>query len=155
MTPLLFLDIDGVLNTPASCSIHRSNESFLPTAVAALLKIQTETGCEVVISSSWRMEDQHRQIAPAFEKNGLGAILPHIVGSTPALSVVEGATREDEIEAWLMEHQQLGSFAILDDDRSEFRGELRSRLVLVDDNVGLTAADADKCIQMLRSKKLR
>jgi hypothetical protein len=151
---ILFLDIDGVLNTPTSCSRHRSNEVFLPTTVAALLRILQQTACEVVISSSWRMEDQRHRIVPVFEKNGLAALLPHIVGHTPIFGTLEGTTREDEIEAWLAENQPGAQFAILDDDVNEFRGDLRSHLIHINDQVGLSATDAAKCIEMLRTKPI-
>jgi len=81
-------------------------------------------------------------------------LLPHIVGHTPIFATLEGATREDEIEAWLAENQPGTQFAILDDDASEFRGDLRSHLIHINDQVGLSATDADKCIKMLRTKPI-
>lgn len=91
------------------------------------------------------MEDQRHRIVPAFEKNGLAQLLPHIVGHTPIFATLEGATREDEIEAWLAENQPGTQFAILDNNASEFRGDLRSHLIHINDQVGLMC---HRCRQM-------
>ena len=70
----LFLDIDGVLN---SVSWYREEWSknhaypqgdFDPKCVELVNRIVEETGCKVVVSSSWRTESNLQSI---FDKAGL------------------------------------------------------------------------------------
>lgn len=150
MTPVLFLDIDGVLNTPDSCLQNRSNEVFLPSAVKNLLLIVEKTNCHIVITSSWRTDHKQQRILPAFQENGLASLESRVIGFTPDLSSKPGTTREDEIQAWLDANRPGAPCAILDDDPSQFPGALCSRLVLVDDRSGLTSKNAEHCIRLLQ-----
>lgn len=154
MPPVLFLDIDGVLNTPESCGKYHSNEVFLPSAVMALRKIVQTTACQIIISSSWRMDDQRQRIRPVFAQNGLAEVLAGLQGVTPDYSAEPGTTREDEIAAWLEQNRPDAgfAFAILDDDTSQFTGPLRQRLVWVDDRYGLTDENANRCVELLQSQ---
>lgn len=61
MRKIIFLDIDGVLNTERWHCQTASNElqdeygyKFDPVAVTNLSKIIEETGADIVISSSWK-----------------------------------------------------------------------------------------------------
>lgn len=101
MNPVVFLDIDGVLNTLALCSQPGGRERFSPAAVMALKEILKRTSAKIVISSSWREDVAHR-IPVAFQKNGLGEIVGCIIAHTPTLSeAAPKSRRADEIDAWL------------------------------------------------------
>ena len=54
MRKILFLDIDGVLNTGSHLSQDKYGDGFNPKAVANLAKIVDATGADIVISSSWK-----------------------------------------------------------------------------------------------------
>ena len=61
MRKVIFLDIDGVLNTGrwhaqmgGNIPRDKYGYTFDPNAVANLKKILDETGAEIVISSSWK-----------------------------------------------------------------------------------------------------
>lgn len=58
---LIFLDIDGVLNTcqhgSFRCSLNgQEYHAFCPKTVAALNRITDETGAKIVVSSTWRLK---------------------------------------------------------------------------------------------------
>lgn len=117
MTPVLFLDIDGVLNTsdfiralPAHKREHdryRLNRA----AVARLEHVRRATGCRIVVSSSWRIGESIETIAAWLREAGLGTI---VRDATPVLSKERGL----EIQAWLDAHAAEGPFrvAVIDDD---------------------------------------
>lgn len=59
MAKILFLDIDGVLNHQKYYADGRRDASYplseiCPVSIELLNKIVSETGCKLVISSTWR-----------------------------------------------------------------------------------------------------
>lgn len=100
---VLFLDIDGVVNS-------RNTTNFkqlwpLDRYMAFLVgKIKLNTGCEVVLSSSWRHHPDGVKVVEA-------SIVP-VLDITPTV----GNFRGDEINAWLDRHPEVTRYAILDDD---------------------------------------
>ena len=147
-SPILFLDIDGVMNTTDSALRHRGGHVFTRDAVEALRWIVRETDCEIVISSTRRREGVEAMRA-LFTRNGLVAEGARIIGSTPCF--VEHDTddwREDEIEAWLDGHGCKVKLAILDD--KPITGPMRKHLILTDHDSGLTMALAWRVAALLR-----
>ena len=107
----LFLDVDGVLN---SVSWYREEWNkdhvypqgdFDPKCVEIVNRIVKETGCKVVVSSSWRAEANLQSI---FDKAGLKFKIHSI---TPF-----GDHRGCEIRDWLASETEPYVYAILDDD---------------------------------------
>lgn len=144
--PILFLDIDGVMNTPSGMSSNRSNAIFTPSAVAGLRRIVTETDCAIVISSSWR-EDQMGNLKDTLISHGLELVVDRIIGSTPVLSPNDHPTREDEIGCWLHHSCHQGRIAILDDE--PMFGELTPWHVRIRDSVGLDEPAAFWAVRLL------
>ena len=108
----LFLDVDGVLN---SVSWYREEWNknhvypqgdFDPKCVELVNRIVEETGCKVVVSSSWRTESNLQSI---FDKVGLKFKIHSI---TPF-----GSHRGCEIQEWLDSQTEPYVYAIVDDDR--------------------------------------
>ncbi len=134
---VLFLDIDGVLNT------ERSRDRFGPSEidpgrVALVDGVCARTGVVLVISSDWRLpqNDGLEATVAALRRAGLRA---EVVGGTPLeVEARIGVTsREAEILAWLEQHPEARTFAVLDD--VAMRGEvLAPRSVLTTDRWGLT-----------------
>lgn len=59
MRKILFLDIDGVLNhTKTFDTLEKSRFPIDPYCAFLVGKIVLDTGCEVVLSSSWRKHDE-------------------------------------------------------------------------------------------------
>lgn len=135
--PLLFLDIDGVMNTTASCLRHRSGEVFEPGAVIALRWLVRRTGTCVVVTSTRRRAGPNA-IRRLFHRNGLPEVAVRIIGLTPLLTHHDtDQHREEEIIHWLEERplRRLTSMVILDDKPLAF--PLSSRLVRTDPDVGM------------------
>ncbi len=110
MSAVLFLDVDGVLNS-ASWFASQGPMGVTevdPRAVRRIQRIVAKTGAKVVLSSSWRKRGDGPN---ELEDKLLAAGVP-IDDRTPHL---EG-TRGDEIAAWLAAHPEITTFAILDDD---------------------------------------
>ena len=59
---IIFLDIDGVLNT------YNSMDRFCPKAVSCLNEFVQESGAKVVISSSWRLSWKIEEMREYFVK---------------------------------------------------------------------------------------
>ena len=114
---ILFLDIDGVLNSEKSLLSYRAAnpkgslpiqepESWIPEAVTQLKRIISETGCELVISSCWRTTLDKLEIA--FNYWGL----PEWFSITPESP---SGYRGEEIDLWIKGKSTIESFAIVDD----------------------------------------
>lgn len=122
---ILFLDIDGVLNSVRSIAggfspipnqrrAISSGETegfsineFDPVAVHLIQQLG-KAGIDIVLSSSWRIQFPHTVIGRVLK-------LP-IIGATPVI----GTGRGSEILSWLMKAQEHGlhitQYAIIDDD---------------------------------------
>ena len=107
---VLFLDIDGVLNSRRTAVAFGSYPHKLAHldrfdhAALGLVRRLCDAGVSVVLSSSWREEFLHADIRRALD-------LP-IIGGTPVLS----GSRGSEIAAWLAAHEEVQTWAIVDDD---------------------------------------
>jgi hypothetical protein len=141
----LVLDIDGVLNTPKTQSAGGMT-NFSAAAVAAMRRLLRGADFEIVLCSSWRL-DQRALLAKTLRANGLVEIIRRWRDSTPVFAADEGASRAEEIDAWLYRSRYCGRLAILDDD--EPLPELRHWWLPVDHEAGLTPAIAARACQLL------
>jgi hypothetical protein len=144
---ILFLDIDGVMNTTDSILKHKSNRVFTGESISCLRTIVAQTGCSIVISSTWREDQQWKILPGVFSRNGLSAVLARIIDRTPVLPPGDGPTREDEIDCWLCANGYDGPYAILDD--ISFAGEHACRLVQTTTEKGLTRHECERVLAML------
>lgn len=110
---VLFLDIDGVLNSHRTVvalngyphDVTDAGLAMFDMVAVALLRGLCKAGnLKVVLSSTWRLDPNWREIGPA-----LG--LP-IIDRTPSLL----GPRGKEIAHWLANHVEVTHYAILDDD---------------------------------------
>jgi hypothetical protein len=142
MERVIFLDFDGVIVTPRTQMNHLDH-----TCMEHLKRITDETGAVIVVSSVWRKYNSFRALKALFEPFGL---FGRVVDITPVLP--GDHKRGEEIEEWLkrtMVLAEVKSFVILDDD-SDMEPNM-DRLVQTKTQKGLTAEDAEKCIEMLKS----
>ena len=138
---VVFLDIDGVLNTPKL--IKKFGFDFIDDILVALVaKIVRETNAEIVLSSTWRIEDKNKKLVDqALARHGL-----EIFDSTPVMKVEGGwVERHEEIRAWL-ENKQVQKFAIIDDWED---AAIEGSFFKTDENIGLTVQMADQIIEHL------
>lgn len=145
---VVFLDIDGVLNSLATAK--RDGEyGIAQDLLQHLHKIINATNCDIVISSAWRVGDGWR--ARLLEA-GLSVV---IMDRTPRMHRPVGTgweykERGKEIQAWLDAHTGIKAYAIIDDDSDMLDSQLPS-FFHTDHNVGLTEEIADKVIAHLLS----
>lgn len=149
---ILFLDIDGVLNSRQFLSQRKdSHDSQLdPIPIILLNMIIRDTGCKIVISSSWRHYHSLQQIDAMLAEQGM-IFHDVIIGKTEDL-FLENKSRVDEIQDWLHKNPTVKSFAIVDDDALDLYGSLDAfgdRFVKTDFATGLTIDHARKIISIL------
>lgn len=117
---ILFLDIDGVCNSAAY--VHKRFEEtgkagivdIDPVAAARVKRIIKETGCKVVLSSTWRLMEHNREEVRR-EVCDFIDVTPHY----------GGRPRGEEVRDWLIAHPLLNVVqrAILDDDSDFLPGQ--------------------------------
>lgn len=104
---VIFLDIDGVLNTPETPTRTRDGR-FLgldPVLVARFCELLARTDARVVLSSTWR---------------GVLELYDIVAAAVPVMDVTPyfpGEMRGTEIASWLGSHPDVERYAIIDDDR--------------------------------------
>jgi hypothetical protein len=134
---ILFLDIDGVLNsTRSALAFDGTPHSFRSAcmgqfdmvAVALVRRLCEVTGTAVVLSSDWRYNTTAHLTANALN-------LP-VVDVTPCLP----ASRGVEIDTWLAAHPEVTAYAIVDDNGGMLPKQA-PHFVKTDANFGLTLAD--------------
>jgi HAD domain in Swiss Army Knife RNA repair proteins len=103
---VLFLDIDGVVNNERTKKTSGNFMAIDPALAALVKRIVRNTGCEVVLSSSWRLFQHSRD---EVERK-----ICKFADITPVLH----APRGYEIKVWLMLHSEIKHYAILDDAES-------------------------------------
>lgn len=149
---ILFLDIDGVLNSRdfffrMRNIILSANEKIDPLAVARLNKITDATGAKIVISSSWRI-GYLSNLGGLVEFLKLHNITGEIIDMTPLPNDLNfSKPRWKEIRSWLHEHTEVTSFCILDD--IDNMGPLSHAHVCTNSNVGLVDSQVAQAIKVL------
>ena len=101
---VLFLDIDGVVNKVDTHTRYRDSVAIDPFLAFRIGKIVVETGCQVVLSSAWRLFPDLRRAVDEY--------VTDILDVTP---IAAGDFRGDEVRAWLADHPEVTRYAILDD----------------------------------------
>ena len=175
--PILFLDVDGVLHPlgPTGAPLLASSEALLQRAddeaaiigdehtaavvhgefiapcTSQLRRIVAETGCRIVLSTTWRETPPQRR---AVDAQLVAAGCPPSCDCTPRLSVLRGG-RPAEILAYVREYAVTRWVALDDVDlrtSSAPAGPVLpdERFVLVPAATGLSQASADEAIRKLQ-----
>lgn len=171
MRRIIFLDIDGVLNSqnfikadPENWSHGWSDDKEAwrhmdPAAVALLEKVIQASGAKIVVSSTWRKTHSVEQLQGYLHHHGCTG---EVIGLTPVLWRDDESGRRlyrgDEIKDWLdgiyettpNGYDDVESFVILDDGSD--MEPLSDWLVQTDYKTGLTQEHVDAAIKMLVSK---
>src|SRR5579862_1534120 len=126
---VVFLDIDGVLAPIRAWDRYGELDAG---CVQALNEIVARTGAEIVVTSSLRYGRSVAELQALLAARGFSGL---VVDATP--TDLPGASRGDEIAAWLRDHP-VERWVILDDHRDV--GELRTWLVQTQPAVGLQTA---------------
>ena len=164
MNKVIFLDIDGVLNTKEFHSKMTKDApkdefgyAFDSTAVANLTHIIEETGAVIVISSSWKFYGVTRLREMWKLRNLPGRVLditPNTISDDILLNanleeMELGVCRGNEIKEWLSKHQGKVSNYVIIDDFDDLLPEQEDHAVITDTLIGITEWDANKAIMIL------
>ncbi|WP_157266521.1 HAD domain-containing protein [Azohydromonas aeria] len=134
MTRLVFLDLDGVVNSTRTQVAFGGYPQELhhpqwdEVSLALLRRLSHSAGIQFVLSSAWRNFCDFKDAAKALD-------LP-IIDRTPSLCGCRG----DEIAHWLAEHPEVEAWAILD-DTPDMLEEQQSRFVQTNPEEGLSWAN--------------
>jgi hypothetical protein len=143
--PVLFLDVDGVLNRCAESGFGLDDDKL-----SLLGRIVDLTQCRLVLSSTWRQSnDQLTRLKIALEDKGmiLHDVTPTLDSPIPGSVIILGKPRGLEIQAWIDDHGAPDRFVIVD-DMSDME-HLLPHLVRTRSTVGLTPTIADEIIAAL------
>jgi len=168
---IVFLDIDGVVNTlqindkPFENDkgvIYKDNFYFKINsasdgevsnrqAILWLNKLCLETDAKIVISSTWRMYGNYDNAVTALYNSGLNKNI-EIIGMTPTDGfscprLGYWQTRGTEIKNWLLQNEnKVSNYVILDDDND--MEDLSSHLVQCNTYHGLG------CLEYMKAKEV-
>jgi hypothetical protein len=177
----ILLDIDGVLNRHGQNRHDNGYNGTEPECVSEFNRIlKTVPNAQIVVISSWRYDVLSGRMNVA----GIEALLlthgvmckDRIVGVTASDADIAGhvrpwswleargaVIRRIQVWRWLYGNDPYLSesssddlsWVVLDDMDLHFRGPWKSRQIVTDKSVGLTAADADRAIAILTGRPYR
>lgn len=167
MTPIIFLDIDGVINTPF---IHNKTPKLCSPsdgivsnfqAIQLLNWIYSQYKFDLVITSTWRLGTSPSSLQGVFIHSGLNPRIK-ILGFTPDLrtskydkhiklpfnkNIYIHTRRGHEIDEWIKSNNYEGDFIILDDDSDMWK--YKDKLIQLNCNDGLTMSKALEVLSRL------
>ncbi len=151
---VLFLDIDGVLNSRKFIMAVRNGQisdrgaQIDPERVYKLKRVlDAVPDLKIVISSSWRIGrtlEELKQLLPAF--------MDEIIGKTPSSpDDPEEEGRGYEILDWLKYHPEVTSYVVLDDEQFDM-GPVMDCLVKTPTMGGIRDEDVETIIKIFEDK---
>lgn len=143
---IIFLDIDGVLNTPATWGKRplSQGDAIEAELVQRVSDLAEGTDALVVISSTWRMMLDLGTLKVLLNRKGFVETW-RIIDITPHLG-----HRAKDIAAWLSTHRDVTAYVALDDDTAyDGLNSLGKHWVPIDPAVGLQNADCKKAMELL------
>lgn len=147
---ILFLDIDGVLNSVdwykrRLSRRDRPRDEIDPIALQRLVDVLKATGAYVVISSTWRKLYPTDLICKHFCALGMPEeLIERFIDVTPVLKGFRG----DEVQAWLDKHPEVKQYAIVDDD-VDFHPHQHPYFVNTTHATGLLLSDVEDLMRIL------
>lgn len=162
---VIFLDIDGVLNTQET--FIKWKEKYKKTGIYDLeideyrikyLKdIIDRTKAKIVLSSSWRyfFKKENNLIIP---KNSEGVELCEMLKKYDIeiydiTKKNEYLTREEQIKAWINENNA-DSFIVIDDEKLDIENQIKTNFYLENNGglIGLCEEHIDQAVNLLNKK---
>lgn len=152
---VIFLDIDGVIQSPRYCvAINETGwlSAFEPAAMHMVQRLIVDANAKIVISSSWRIGATDRQLKQLFRCCGFKriALAFHDDWQTKQINGFS-AKRGHEIAEWLIRHPEVENYVILDDD-SDMLEEQQDHFVNTDAMNGMLLSHYDKAREILGIK---
>lgn len=166
MSKVLFLDIDGVLNSNFWNDSHQpeiSDGTLIDEEKIKLLALLIrETDAKIILHSGWRFWFDAELKPLCTEANKLVELLAkenlYISGVTPDLTTKEirkakkfSLVKADEILLWISLHKTVTKWVVLDD--LDLHNDLiRQHQVKTDPTTGLTLEDVRQAVRILLEK---
>ncbi len=166
---VIFLDVDGVLNSDASLMTDDALEEAL---ILKLKQLVEQTNAKIILSSAWRMcfgplrtlmnwLDCAGLHLSGMTQNGVRVDWLKEQGYTPTRKYLD--VRDDyngneyeyttdrgaEILKWLSDHKNIESFVILDDEAVDITPYFPNNFIKTNFRTGLTDADAHAAFDIL------
>jgi hypothetical protein len=135
---VIFLDIDGVLNTTETHNPRGFPYVVEQHLVERFNRLVDQTGAAVVLISTWRLDPIGLLAARHF-----GVTITDCTPDTP------DQPRADEITSWLRDHPEVTRFAVVDDTQDGFEN---LPFFQTDRTRGLTQDVADRLVHHFRSE---
>ena len=165
MGKVVFLDIDGVLNSNFWEQTHTkelSDGTLVDAEKVALLGgLVRRTGAQIILHSGWRfwydadckpLRAESRRLSEMLAAEGMV-----IVGATPDLTTEEirrtkkfSLVKAREILAWVEQHPGTTGWVVLE-DLDLHNEEVARHQVMTDQTVGLTEADVENAVRILNN----
>jgi hypothetical protein len=164
--PVIFLDIDGVLNSHIYFSSresikederlnndpdgHDKNDLIDPKAVENLNEIvRNVPNVEFVLSSTWRRGHHITEMTEILKSKGFIGI----INSATPICDFKGSVRGNEISIWLENNRDFNfnNYVIIDDD-SDMLLHQKNNFLHVDSYAGLTRNQSYKIYRFLNNK---
>lgn len=163
MSKVIFLDIDGVLNSNLWNESHQreiSDGTLIDSEKIRLLsKLIQSTNAKIILHSGWKywfdcdlkpLCREAENLRSLLEKEGLT-----IAGITPDHATEEikkskkfSLIKADEILAWLAAHKDVEKWIVID-DLDLHNTEIELHQIKTDQSIGLTVEDVRKAEEML------
>jgi hypothetical protein len=138
---IIFLDIDGVLNTNQTLADQGRQDAICPIKMALFANVIKKTGANIVISSTWR---KHQFAMNTIQMNFVGhGIINNYLGKTKCLN----RSRYHEIQDYLDTHPKVHNFAVLDDNLTAWYEN--NHFFRTSGFIGLTKGICDDLIRFL------
>jgi hypothetical protein len=112
---VIFLDIDGVLNSSRTVIAYLSYDVLDPIAVGLLYQLCYVTDAKIVISSTLRLHHDIPYFNEMLQKQFHWEGSP-VIGVTPNLDGTGYGHRGSEIQEYLNQHPEIEQYVIFDDD---------------------------------------
>jgi len=154
---VIFLDIDGVLNTAQSVLLQAwdkrtdgyTDKKWCPIACSNLrLILAACPDVDLVVSSVWRRLYNKQELKKIFKKNKLPG--GRIKSATPLEKRGEDVARGILIQRWLSDNKNVKEFVIIDDDKD--MAHLKKHLYQTDSLNGLTLRTALDIVKKFTGK---
>ena len=140
---VLFLDIDGVLCTHNSDNYSEQDDKFDDKACKNLKKIIDETGCKLVLTSSWRLYSSYIKLLLSLLKP-YGITRLDFLGKAKSL-----LSRAQEISEFLSSHKEITNYIVLDDEQIVSKLIPSDKIIYTQAKSGITNEITKKCIKIL------
>lgn len=165
MNNVIFLDIDGVLNSNFWNNSHQKEISdgklIDKEKIRLLAKLVKNTNAKIILHSGWRFWYNSNLEPIRKESENLSRLLQQegivIEGMTPDFSTKEirksrkfSLVKASEILAWLSEHKEIDKWIVID-DLDLHNPEIETHQIKTDSSIGLTIENIQKAENLLLS----